>query len=94
VNEPNKSQLENSPSKPENIKNLLYKNNNKIKNIVEPNKPSQLKNSLSQLENTSTQFIPISININDLVDKYANVNKRENHQNKRDNNYIKKKLIN
>ena len=47
--------------------------------VVEPNKPSQLKNSLSQPENTSTQFIPTSININDLVDEYAGVNKRENH---------------
>ncbi len=51
-------------------------------------------NSLSQLENTSTQFIPISININDLVDEYADVDKRENHQNRRDNDYIEKELTN
>jgi len=55
---------------------------------------SQLENSPSQSENTSIQSIPTSININDLVDKYAGVNKRENHQNKRDDNYIKKKLTN
>ncbi len=61
-----------------------------IKDIIKLNKPSQLKNSLSQPENISTQFIPISININDLVDEYAGVNKRENHQNKCDDHYIEK----
>ncbi len=35
---------------------------------------SQLENSSSQLENIFSQFIPISININDLVNKYANIN--------------------
>ncbi len=65
-----------------------------MKNIIKSNKLSQLKNSLSQSENISIQFILISININNLIDKYADVNKRENHQNKRDDNYIKKKLTN
>ncbi len=62
--------------------------------MVEPNKPSQLENSLSQPENTSTQPIPTSIDINDLVDEYADVNKRENRQNIRDDNYIEKELTN
>ena len=94
VIKPYKSQLENSPSQPENIENLLCESGNEMEDVVEPNKPSQLENSLSQLENTSTQFIPISININDLVDEYASVDKKKNHQNRRDNDYIKKKLTN
>ncbi len=64
-----------------------------MEDVIELNKPSQLKNSLSQLENTSIQFIPIFININDLIDKYADVVKKENRQNKRDDNYIEKELI-
>ena len=63
-----------------------------MEDVVEPNKPSQLENSLSQPENTSTQFIPISIDINDLVDEYAGVDERENHQNSRDDDYVEKKL--
>ena len=94
VSEPNKSQLENSPSQPKNIENLLCESGNEMEDVVEPNKPSQLENSLSQPENISTQFIPTSININDLIDEYTGVNKRENHQNIRDDNYIKKELIN
>src|SRR6266536_5759188 len=94
VSEPNKSQLENSPSQPENIGNLLYKSDNKIKDIINPNEPPQLENSLSQPENISTQFIPTSININDHIDEYAGVNERENHQNKRDDDYVKKELTN
>ncbi len=65
-----------------------------MEDMVKLNKPSQLENSLSQPENISTQSIPISININDLVDEYAGVNKRENRQNRRDDNYIKEELIN
>ncbi len=77
-----------------NIENLLCESGNEIEDVIEPNKPSQLENSLSQPENTSTQFIPISININDLVDEYAGVDKKENRQNRRDDNYIKKELTN
>ncbi len=73
VNKPNKSQLENSLSQSENLKNLLYKSDNKMENVNKSYKP-QLENSSSQLENIATQFILISININDLVDKYTNVN--------------------
>ena len=47
-----------------------------------------------QLENTFIQFIPTSIDINDLIDEYAGVNKRKNRQNRRDDNYIEKELIN
>ena len=65
-----------------------------MEDIIKSNKPSQLKNSLSQPENISTQSIPTSIDINDLIDEYVDVNKRENCQNKRDNNYIKKELTN
>ncbi len=67
-----------------------------MEDVVEPNKPSQLENSPSQPENTSIQSIPTSIDINELVDEYAGVNKRENRQNRRDDNYnyIKKELIN
>ncbi len=50
-----------------------------MEDVVELNKLSQLENSLSQPENTSIQFIPISIDINDLVDEYAGVDERENH---------------
>ncbi len=62
--------------------------------MIKPNKPSQLENSLSQPENTSTQFIPTSININDLVDEYAGVDERENRQNRRDDDYVEKELTN
>src|SRR6266536_1148232 len=65
-----------------------------MEDVVEPNKPSQLENSLSQPENTSTQFIPTSIDINDLVDEYPDVDERENHQNRRDDDYIEKELTN
>ncbi len=54
-----------------------------MEDVIKPYK-SQLENSPSQPENTSTQPIPISIDINDLVDEYAGVDKRENRQNKRD----------
>ncbi len=54
---------------------------------------TQLENSPSQLENISIQFIFITININDLVDEYAGVDERENYQNRRDDDYIKKELI-
>ncbi len=64
-----------------------------MEDVIELQK-SQLENSLSQSENTSTQFIPTSININELIDEYADVNKKKNRQNKRDDNYIKKKLTN
>jgi len=63
-----------------------------MEDVVELNKPSQVENSLSQPEHTSTQFIPISININDLVDEYADVDKKENHQNRRDGDYVEKEL--
>ncbi len=62
--------------------------------MIKLNKPPQLENSPSQSENTSTQFIPISIDINDLIDEYAGVNKKKNCQNRRDDNYIKKELTN
>ncbi len=55
---------------------------------------SQLENSPSQPKNTSTQSIPIFIDINDLIDKYADVNKKKNRQNRRDDNYIEKELTN
>ncbi len=77
----------------ENIGNLLCESDYEMEDVIKSQK-SQLENSPSQSENTSIQSIPTSININDLVDKYAGVNKRENHQNKRDDNYIKKKLTN
>jgi len=91
VGELYKSQLENSPPQPENIENLLYESDNKIEDVSKPYK-SQLENFPSQSENTSTQPIPTSIDINDLVDEYANVSEKKNRQNKRDDNYIKKKL--
>src|SRR6266536_236270 len=94
VSELYKPQLENSPSQPENIENLLCESGNEMEDVVEPNKPSQLENSLSQLENTSTQFIPTSIDINDLVDEYAGVDERENHQNRRDDDYVEKEQTN
>ena len=40
VSEPNKSQLENSPSQPENIENLLYKSDNEMEDIIKSNKAS------------------------------------------------------
>ena len=49
-----------------------------MEDIIKSNKSSQLKNSLSQPENISTQSIPTSIDINDLIDEYVDVNKREN----------------
>ncbi len=61
--------------------------------MVELNKPSQFENSLSQPENISTQFIFISIDINDLVDEYAGVDERENRQNRRDDDYVEEELI-
>ncbi len=76
----------------ENIGNLLYKNDYKMEDVVEPNKLSQLENYPSQPENTSIQSIPISIDINDLIDEYAGVDKRENHQNRRDDDYVEKEL--
>src|SRR6266498_6016052 len=35
-----------------------------------------------------------SPSLNDLVDEYADVNKKENRQNRRDDDYIKKELTN
>ncbi len=40
VSELYKPQLENSPSQPENIENLLCKSDNKMENIIKLNKPS------------------------------------------------------
>ncbi len=62
-----------------------------MEDVSELYKP-QLENSPSQPENIFIQFIPIFIDINDLVDEYAGVDKRENHQNRRDDNYIEKEL--
>ncbi len=76
----------------ENIGNLLYKSDYEMEDVVEPNKLSQLENYPSQPENTSIQSIPISIDINDLIDEYAGVDKRENHQNRRDDDYVEKEM--
>ena len=65
-----------------------------MEDMIKLNKLSQLENFLSQPENIFIQFIPTSIDINDLVDEYAGVDKRENHQNRRDDNYIEEELIN
>src|SRR6266536_1848969 len=81
----NEIQSQNCENDDENIENLLC--GNEMEDVGEPYK-SQLENSPSQPENISTQFIPISIDINDLVDEYAGVDERENDQNRRDDDYV------